>query len=397
MSVSIAQIPVESEFQQKVIKYGEIHHLNRLKYISFEKPAYVYSQVDPISKRKVGDILLGSVYYDAGSGYYDMADYLASATSISFYKEEWGQYAELANDIYIHWLENMKTPYNAQGFRNFSGGLYREYINSGDLDAKLKARSVIAGIRNNSAYSHLEPTSYANSVMKHEVFSREIAYMLQVLLDYEKAGAINGKSDALLNNKRINLAKNAVLIHLNTWISQQYSPNPPGYLGKNYKYTQAFMVGLSTEAIIDYLLWLKDRREGLVKKGYHKDSFFTKGSTLQTYDAAVTEIHPVLMKMANWLWDNMWQDSPQSKDYGAFKYVNVAGTAAGNDTNPAGDLNMIILPLYIYLYEVTKEPVWLERADKIFIGGVKLAQWNLPKQYNQQTRSVKKYLKICVV
>jgi hypothetical protein len=99
-----------------------------------------------------------------------------------------------------------------------------------------------------------------------------------------------------------------------------------------------------------------------------------------------TRIIPALKNAADILWAEYWL--PQNK---AFKYTNidtrnlppsVYGYNTGG-TEPAPDLNLIIVPLFGFLYHVTGDITYIQRGDEIFTGGVVGAYLSSAKQFNQ--------------
>ena len=60
---------------------------------------------------------------------------------------------------------------------------------------------------------------------------------------------------------------------------------------------------------------------------------------------------------------------------------------------PAPDLNLLIAPLYGWLYLQTGDPKWKIRGDALFAGGVSQAYLVAPKQFNQNYRWSADYIK----
>lgn len=88
-----------------------------------------------------------------------------------------------------------------------------------------------------------------------------------------------------------------------------------------------------------------------------------------------------------------WTDTGDAGLGGAFRYV-VPTTPTVGETNPAPDLNMLMLPMFGFLYSETCDPKWKERGDQVFDGGVKKASWQLGKQYNQQHKNSYSYINL---
>ena len=110
---------------------------------------------------------------------------------------------------------------------------------------------------------------------------------------------------------------------------------------------QPFMVGLVSEALIQYYEETKDSR-----------------------------IPPVIKIAMDGIWDWAW--IPADK---AFFYESTGDTSSG-----APDLNLLIAPAYAWLYRMTGDPVYQERGDLIFEGGVEGAWLDQGKQFSQNYR-----------
>jgi hypothetical protein len=80
---------------------------------------------------------------------------------------------------------------------------------------------------------------------------------------------------------------------------------------------------------------------------------------------------PALRAAADWLWANAWISSAESMYY------------AVASPNPAPDLNLLIAPMYAFLYAQTGLPQYQEWGDALFAGGVRRAWLVGGKQFNQ--------------
>lgn len=76
------------------------------------------------------------------------------------------------------------------------------------------------------------------------------------------------------------------------------------------------------------------------------------------------------------LWRDFW--IPAS---GGFKYSDVV--VNGEPTDPAPDLNLLILPMWGWLYKQTGDPLYIQQGDQIFHEGVTRAYLGHGKQFNQ--------------
>jgi hypothetical protein len=116
-------------------------------------------------------------------------------------------------------------------------------------------------------------------------------------------------------------------------------------------YNKPFMVGLLDDALIKY------------HTAYNADA----------------RILPAIQRSVDYMWAHDWDATSR-----AFVYLD--GPCPGTDLNqvPAPDLNNLIVTGYSWLYQQTKDPVYHDRADQIFAGGVEKAYLDGSKQFNQQ-------------
>lgn len=154
------------------------------------------------------------------------------------------------------------------------------------------------------------------------VASRETAYLLNARRLANKLGATYS----------LDIPVALSIGHLTQWSE---TPRP---------YLQPFMAGLTMESLI----------------GYYED----------TQDP---RIPAVIVKVLNVLWANYWHEPTQ-----AFRYDDKATTGSP-------DLNMLVAPAFAWAYRITGEPIWAERGDQIFNGGLK-AWLGGGKQFSQQYR-----------
>ena len=92
-----------------------------------------------------------------------------------------------------------------------------------------------------------------------------------------------------------------------------------------------------------------------------------------------SRVIPTLTMAMDSLWDTMWLPASQ-----AFKYTDRETSTGGQE--PAPDLNLLIAPVYIWLYHQTGEVRHRDRFDAIFVGGVQQAYLVNGKQFNQNYR-----------
>lgn len=210
------------------------------------------------------------------------------------------------------------------GFWNFSRGLVEDYLRTGDETSK-KAALLLA---RNGAFAR-DSTRVEETI--DSTLSREVAYVMMAYLNAEDAGAPP--------RSRLTILLEHALGHLDQW-----------FVTGNAPYVRPFMVALTAQALIQY-----EERYG---------------------DPRIT---PALIRAADRMWEQMWLPKAQ-----AFKYTDRDVPSGGQEASP--DLNLLIAPLYGWLYRVTGEARFAERGDEIFAGGVRGAYLSSPKQFNQNYR-----------
>lgn len=208
------------------------------------------------------------------------------------------------------------------GYWNFSRGLLEDYQRRHD-SVSLQALTLLA---NNAAFCTGTDNS-ANSL------SRENAYCLMTALDFRR---VNGTAP------RIEEYKNYALQHIAQW--------------KAGTPIQPFMAGLVGEALSRY------------------DDEISSSATVRT----------ALADLTRKLWER-WDVASKSFLYRE-ETVNPQTGQIVVTNSPAPDLNLLIGPLYSWLFSKTADSWYAARWDEIFEGGVAGAWVGGPKQFNQNYR-----------
>ena len=94
----------------------------------------------------------------------------------------------------------------------------------------------------------------------------------------------------------------------------------------------------------------------------------------------------LVRRASDYMWNTQWLAAS-----GAFKYVSVTCTGRGT-TNPAGDLNGLIVAPYGWLYRQTGDAKYRTQGEAIFAGLVRHAYLTGTKQFNQAYTSSYHYL-----
>ena len=174
----------------------------------------------------------------------------------------------------------------------------------------------------------------ANSSMVHADYAREIAYATSTVIMAERLGRAR--------SWKLSFLADSLLSHFDQWYVQRTATPQP------------FVVALAAEALIDY------------------------------YDLTHDVRVPGVLKMAaDELWARSWD--PVSKSFFYVEFFN-------NTQVPSNDTNLLIAPLYGWVFQHTGEAVYRERGDFIFASGVRTAWLDGGKQFSMNYRWSPKYI-----
>lgn len=293
---------------------------------------YIQSDDSTKSRRK-------ATYYDGQRVYMQIAEYMGE-------RQPWTGYAETAGNLYRGYVDSEDG--NISGYWRFSHGSYMDYALNGDESA----HGYMKVLRDEPSFS--DPTRSIADGWDQEIRCREIAYALQSQMVAEKAGEPR-------QQEKVERFVELALGHVEIWLTGNYISHDT-----DNQWIQAFMAGLTASALIEYY-------ERSVELGDPDE-----------------RIRPAIRKLADWLWKEMWVANAEGTNYGAFEYRQYPD---GSDTDPKGDLNMLIVPMYGWLYKETGDSRHLDRGDKVFEGGVELAWLGGGKQFNQNYRDSFDYLR----
>ncbi len=235
----------------------------------------------------------------------------------------WYNCANLAEAIY---RDQYVNPAGAvvPGYWNFPHGLAHDYLSTGDT----ASRSAAIALSQNASYAaDYTPVEWTAD----QSFSREVAYGIMSYLIAEDLG----------QPRRARLAP---------LVEQAFGHMDQWFVSHTASWMRPFMVALTSHALILYHERVGDSR-----------------------------VIPTLTLAMDALWDTMWLPASQ-----AFKYTDRETSTGGQE--PAPDLNLLIAPVYAWLYHQTGEVRFRERFDAIFVGGVQQAYLVNGKQFNQNYR-----------
>ncbi len=296
-SSAASDIPLLGSWQENMVHFGRQH-------------------CDPANLKELGT-WEGSVwYYDGIRVYYQIADYTGDAS--------WNACARYVRDIYRPYVlaNGGKVP----GWRVFPHGLFEDYLRTGDAESKravelLATSSVFASAGGGSDFE----------------MSRETAYLIHAYIAAEDLGI--GRYPQLA--KSVGFA----LSHLEQWRSGKAS------------YVKPFMVGLTLEALINYVEHFPDRR-----------------------------VETAIVETVDWLWRAAWSESQ-----GKFPYITCQSWSQHQEcfedhSAEGADLHLLIAPAYAWAYRHSGEGRFRERGDRIFESGVRGAWLAGGKQFSQSYR-----------
>jgi hypothetical protein len=180
------------------------------------------------------------------------------------------------------------------------------------------------------------PTGITTGGLIGEGLSREVAYAIEAMLEAERLSQPR--------HARLEEYVDIALGHCDQWFVQE-----------RFERMAPFMFGLTAEALIQYHEATADPR-----------------------------VLPALKAGADWIWAKAWV--PANKSF-VYEY-QPANTAAG-----APDLNLLIAPVFGWIYSQTGDKSYIDKGDQIFTGGVDGAWLDQGKQFNQSFRWSMDYLK----
>ena len=279
-------------------------------------------------------------YYDGIKVYYQIAEYTNDKSWLTGAKtcRDWYR------DKYI-----FGRPSHVDGWRMFPHGLMLDYLKTGDDNDK-KAVEIM---EKNGAFSD-RSIDYAKTStynLKSVELSREVAYNINVHVVAQALGVASfSKQDPY-----IDIALGHIKIW-NDWMKSHSASFP--YLSDGGKTGfQPFMAGLTCEALIRY--------------------YESKGA--DPYKK--TEIIAAISELATLMWDAAFIKGQNTLYY------------ESNRKGPAPDLNLLICPLYGWLWHRTGDKGFIDKGDALFQGGIAGAYLSGGKQFSQNYRWSFDYVK----
>jgi hypothetical protein len=253
---------------------------------------------------KTIDDLLNHVYYDMARVMYQIADYVEVA-------EPWGAYAKDALHVY---RDQYVLPNNGAvpGYQNFTTGLRMDYERTGD-----EASKTAAILLSNEAMYASDWTD--PNYVTHHSKSREVAYALL----------------AYINAERLGQAKREIRAR---YVTQSYAYFDQWYDTASWGEWQVspFMAAITCQALI--------------------------ADWEETDDPRCL---PAVLGLGDWLWVAAYDPPTHAMLY---QLNPDCASEGGLSVTGAPDLNMIIAPLYAWLWAMTGDALHRDRFDELLLG-----------------------------
>jgi hypothetical protein len=210
------------------------------------------------------------------------------------------------------------------GYWNFTTGLRMDVAQTGSADS---ARALMLLAENAAYAADTTPLEWTQSAD----LSREVAYAIVAYINAEALGGVpRARRTALVDQ---------AYGHMDQWFVDFAWTGP----APSVQHFSPFMVALTAQALI------RDWE-----------------------DTADPRLMPTLRRAADWLWTNAWNAATEAMWYDAL-----------DRTAYAPDLNLLIAPMYAFLYRQTGEEKYRDQGDALFAGGVRRGWLGGPKQFNQ--------------
>lgn len=279
-----------------------------------------------------GTYMGGVFYYDGERVFYQIADYTKDP--------KWNACAKYVQDIYQPQI--IANNGNFQWISIFSRGLRMNYERTGEQNSKT------------AVHMMAQEEDYATIGAATDDFNmRETAYALEALLD---DSAISGTEYAQMDKMA-----EAMLGQLDQV-----------FITKSYDWYQPFMVGLLSEALIQYY---NERKQD-------------------------PRIPYYLERALDGMWSQAWDPTRNGFAYRCYQdgcYTPTDGSlyppTGEKQKNVPVDLNMLIAPAYAWIFLQTGDYRYRNMADEAFANGVRYKDFFHGKQFTQQYRWSFDYVK----
>lgn len=273
----------------------------------------------------------GPWYYDGARAFLQMYDYT-----------EHQPFLEFAAKIHTVYRDYILAGGSAKLYANFPHGLVMFYEQFGDVQAKEAIRVMQKGTPGFGPIYHWG-AGWRNS--------REEAYGLSLHLAKERLGfpRVEGRQD---------LGYEPGETYFDQCLANVLGQMEQWFVSETARFVYPFMVGLNAEALIEY------------------------------YEVSRDPEVPYLLKLAA---DKMYPN-PLTWHEGTESMMLVEQKDGVVTRGPAPDLNLMIAPLYAWVFKETRDVKYRDIGDKLFRSGVRRAYLDGGKQFTQNYRWSFKYV-----
>lgn len=239
----------------------------------------------------------------------------------------WNACAQASEWMYRdNYLKGASAP---AGYWNFAKGLAEDFKRTGDTISRttIDQLTTTAVFCRGSAWE----LAHIGTMVPGDDYNRETSYCIDTFVEARKLGGDSARLEQF-----VGFAKG----HIQQWLANSFPMQP-------------FMCALNAEALSTYYDQISPDPEIINLEG----------------------------QLAHKMWTDFWHDPCDTgKTGGCFWYDNHNGTWDKNF-----DLNLLIAPMYSWLFSKTGDSFYAASFDKIFAAGVAGA-WLGPKQFNQNYR-----------
>lgn len=273
------------------------------------------------------------------NAYYDM---LGTLYRIKAYtgSSEWDQYIEFAKHSYRNEFYRPDN-YHSNGYYRFPHGLLADFQAGGDTTIE-----DIRMVRDNMAFSLLVEFEQSEYLGQSQHMSREMAYALAAHVCAERAGETRDEA-------RVSAFVGWMANHLHEWYSNTFST--PGQ-----SFFQPFMFALTAKSLIEFYEWE-------IENGRDPNAYWPTVNWTEMLDGiasvALWMFNEAAVREGPSAGQRMWAGDQHGFRYADREYEEGAGVVYPG-------LNLLIAPVYAWLYKETTNLDYANIGDLLFNEGV---------------------------
>lgn len=282
-----------------------------------------------------------SARYD--NAYYDILWNMYQIKEYTGQDEPWNTYIAYARSAYRDEYYRPNDYNIGAGHQRFSHGLLADYLAGGTTTL-----ADIQKIRDNVAFSDVSEFQGSYDGQSQSI-SREMAYALQANVNAEKAGEAR-------NTARVSQFVAWMENHLYEWNSGVFTGEA---------FFQPFMFALTAHALVEFYDW--EVLNGRNPNAYWPTTHWpTMSEALATFSSWM--YNDALVRLGPYAGQRMWVADISEPGYGGFRYADREYEEGAGAVYPG--LNLLIAPVYMWVYKLTGDMNFRAMGDDIFKGGV---------------------------